>query len=99
MLQQQGATVLEMPALTITAPSSWQDLDNAIANVASFDWLILTSANGVNYFLERLEISGKDLRTLAGIKIAVVGKKTASVLRPIFFPCKTGNVIVSQTPN
>lgn len=91
LLQQRGATVLEMPALTITAPSSWQDLDNAIANVASFNWLILTSANGVNHFLERLKTSGKDLRTLAGIKIAVVGKKTASVLQkyhlqPDFIP-------------
>ena len=91
MLQQHGATVLEMPALEITAPSSWQDLDNAIALLASFDWLILTSANGVNYFLSRLKTLGKDIRTLARIKIAVVGKKTADVLQeynlqPDFIP-------------
>ena len=91
LLQNQGAIVLEMPALEITAPSSWQDLDNAIANVASFDWLILTSANGVNYFLSRLKTLGRDIRTLAGIKIAVVGKKTADVLQeynlqPDFIP-------------
>lgn len=91
LLQQQGATVLEMPALTITEPSSWHDLDNAIALLASFNWLILTSANGVNYFLSRLKILGKDIRTLAGIKIAVVGKKTAAVLQeynlqPDFIP-------------
>ena len=81
LLQKQGAIVLEMPALTITEPSSWQDLDKAIANLASFDWLILTSANGVNYFLSRLKALGKDIRTLARIKIAVVGKKTAAVLQ------------------
>ena len=91
LLQQQGATVLEMPALTITEPSSWHDLDNAIANLGSFDWLILTSANGVNYFLSRLKALGKDIRTLARIKIAVVGKKTAAVLQeynlqPDFIP-------------
>jgi uroporphyrinogen III methyltransferase/synthase len=91
LLQKQGATVLEMPALTITAPSNWNDLDNAIALLASFDWLILTSANGVNYFLSRLKALGEDIRTLARIKIAVVGKKTAAVLQeynlqPDFIP-------------
>ena len=91
LLQQQGATVLEMPALEIVAPSSWQDLDRAFSELSSFDWLILTSANGVNYFFERLKALGKDSRALAGIKIAVVGKKTASVLQqynlqPDFIP-------------
>lgn len=81
LLQQQGANILEMPALEITPPSSWADLDRAIANLASFNWLILTSANGVNYFFDRLETQGKDTRTLAGIKIAVVGKKTAATLK------------------
>ena len=91
LLQQQGATVIEMPALTITPPSSWQDLDRAIAQIREFNWLILTSANGVHYFFERLETLGKDARILAGIKIAVVGKKTAAVLKekhlqPDFIP-------------
>lgn len=91
LLQQKGANILEMPALEIMPPSSWADLDKAIANLASFDWLILTSANGVNYFCDRLANQGKDARTLAGIKIAVVGKKTAASLQqknlqPDFIP-------------
>ncbi|ACK70974.1 uroporphyrin-III C-methyltransferase [Gloeothece citriformis PCC 7424] len=81
LLQQQGATVIEMPALEITPPSSWEKLDQAIANLGEFDWLILTSANGVNYFFERLGDRGKDARSLAGVKIAVVGKKTAETLK------------------
>ena len=91
LLEQQGANILEMPALEITPPSSWADLDREIANLVSFDWLILTSANGVNYFCDRLTTQGKDGRTLAGIKIAVVGKKTAATLQqknlqPDFIP-------------
>ncbi|MGF1540925.1 MAG: uroporphyrinogen-III C-methyltransferase [Pleurocapsa sp.] len=91
LLQQQGATVIEMPALVITPPSSWQDLDKAIAKIGEFNWLILTSANGVNYFLERLTTLGYGTRSLSGIKIAVVGKKTADVLqqkhlKPDFIP-------------
>lgn len=81
LLQQQGATVLEMPALEICPPSQWEGLDRSINALKSFDWLILTSANGVEYFFERLRRLGKDSRELAGIKIAVVGKKTAAVLQ------------------
>jgi uroporphyrinogen III methyltransferase / synthase len=81
LLQQQGATVVEMPALEIGAPSSWAKLDGAIAHLSQFDWLILTSTNGVDYFFERLGVVGKDARALAGIKIAVVGQKTAASLQ------------------
>lgn len=90
-LQQQGSRVIEMPALVIGPPSTWEPLDSAIAQLSTFHWLILTSTNAVDYFFERLEASGKDARSLFGIKIAVVGKKTAESLRshslqPDFIP-------------
>jgi uroporphyrinogen-III synthase len=77
-----GADAIEMPTLEITAPSTWEALDNAISQISSFDWLILTSSNGADYFFERLMVQGKDVRALAGIKIAVVGEKTAQSLKP-----------------
>jgi uroporphyrinogen III methyltransferase/synthase len=91
LLQDQGATVLEMPAIELGPPSSWEALDQAIAQLHQFDWLILTSVNGVEYFFERLKVQGKDARALAGVKIAVVGKKTATSLQqqglqPDFIP-------------
>jgi len=91
LLASVGAKVVEMPALVITPPTSWENLDRAIANLSSFDWLILTSANAVEYFCDRLFNKGKDTRSLAGIKIAVVGKKTAASLqkyglKPDFIP-------------
>ncbi|MEB3343191.1 uroporphyrinogen-III C-methyltransferase [Okeania sp.] len=91
LLKKQGSKVIEMPALVITSPSSWHDLDMAINNINSFDWLILTSTNGVEYFFARLTEKGKDTRALAGVKIAVVGKKTAESLQtfgltPDFIP-------------
>lgn len=46
----------------------------------SFNWLIFTSANGVYSFVYNLEKSGLDIRCLAGIRIATIGKKTAGVL-------------------
>ena len=91
LLKHEGATVVEMPALAITPPSSWTDLDKAIADISTFDWLILTSANAVNYFCDRLNALSYDARVLGGIKIAVVGHKTADVLKtrqlnPDFIP-------------
>ncbi|MBE9200614.1 MULTISPECIES: uroporphyrinogen-III C-methyltransferase [unclassified Nodularia (in: cyanobacteria)] len=80
-LTASGATVIEMPTLEIVPPSSWEPLDQAIADLADFDWLILTSSNGVEYFFERLIAQGKDIRGLAGVKIAVVGEKTAQSLK------------------
>ncbi|MFN6514703.1 MAG: uroporphyrinogen-III C-methyltransferase [Nostoc sp. CreGUA01] len=90
-LMALGATVIEMPTLEICPPSSWEDLDRAIANLSNFDWLILTSTNGVDYFFARLIAQGKDSRALAGVKIAVVGEKTAQCLKqyslqPDFIP-------------
>lgn len=91
LLHQQGATVLEMPAIEITPPSSWEMLDQAIADLEQFDWLILTSANGVNFFFERLQTLNRTISALQQIKIAVVGQKTAATLarydlQPDFVP-------------
>ena len=86
-----GATAISMPTLEIVPPSSWADLDGSIDELDRFDWLILTSANGVEAFFDRLFFAGKDARHLAHLKIAVVGKKTARSLqehglKPDFIP-------------
>lgn len=83
--------MLEMPAIEITPPSSWEMLDRAIADLKQFDWLILTSANGVEFFFERLAALGCSLQSLQHLKIAVVGQKTAATLarhnlQPDFIP-------------
>ena len=80
MLVDRGANPIDFPALEIRAPQTWEPVDRAIADLSTFDWLILTSANAVNYFLDRLLQQGKDFRALSDLKIAVVGKKTNAVL-------------------
>lgn len=86
-----GARAIELPALEIGPPTSWEPLDRAIAVIETYDWLILTSANGVEALRDRLAIAGRDVRALATVKIAVVGQKTADALqqcglRPDFIP-------------
>ncbi|MBI1880707.1 MAG: uroporphyrinogen-III synthase [Chloroflexi bacterium] len=46
-----------------------------------YDWLVLTSANGVVAFWERLEYAGLDARSLAAVRIAAIGPATAAALR------------------
>jgi uroporphyrinogen III methyltransferase/synthase len=80
LLLAEGAQVVEMPTLAILPPSSWFALDDAIAKIDTYDWLILTSANAVDSFWQRLRDRGQDARALHQLKIAVVGRKTADVL-------------------
>ncbi len=90
-LRSLGAIVVEMPTLEIGPPSSWQILDQAIANLATFNWLVFTSTNGIDYFFARLNSLNQNAQSLTGVKIAVVGDKTAQSLQerglqPDFIP-------------
>ncbi len=80
-LENLGAEVLEFPTIKITAPSdNFKNLDVAISNIKNFDWIIFTSANGVEKFFERLKIFKLDARALSNSKIAVIGSATAEKL-------------------
>ena len=54
-LRKLGATVLEIPFIEIRKPQSFKLLDAALKNLAQYDWLILTSANGVEAMWERMD--------------------------------------------
>ncbi|MFN7135477.1 MAG: uroporphyrinogen-III synthase, partial [Myxococcales bacterium] len=80
-LEELGAEVIEAPTIAIAPPESYAPLDHAIATLHEWDWLVLTSANGVEHFLRRLAACGRDARALAGIRIATVGSATSQTLR------------------
>jgi uroporphyrinogen III methyltransferase/synthase len=69
-----------MPAIQIVPPDDLQPLRDAIAEVASFDWIIFTSANGVAAFFDALHEAGLDSRALAGSKLCTIGPVTAETL-------------------
>lgn len=75
-----GAEVIEAPTIDIAEPESWESVDHAIRRVAGFDWLVLTSANGVSALADRLDGLRLDARHLAGPRIAVIGQATADAL-------------------
>ena len=73
-----GAEVIEIPTIEIRPPASWEPLDTAIGRLEEFNYLLVTSANGVRYFLERLSASGRDIRALKGLMIGAIGPATAA---------------------
>ncbi len=77
-LAERGAVPIEIPTIEIKDPDSWALLDDAIHRLETFDYLLLTSVNGVRKFLSRLEACGKDVRDLKGIEIGVIGPATAA---------------------
>ncbi len=79
-LEQLGAQCYLQPAIEILPPNDWTNVDRAIAALKDFDWLVFSSANGVEYFLDRLLAQGHDMRSLAQLKIAAVGAATADAV-------------------
>ncbi len=73
-----GAEVIEIPTIAIRPPDSWEPLDSAIRRLEEFHYLLVTSANGVNHFLARLEAAGRDSRALKGLTIGAIGPATAA---------------------
>lgn len=76
-----GAQPVLLPTIEIGPPADWEPVDAAIAGLDEYQWLVFTSANGVNYFLNRLWETGYDARKLARLKIATIGPSTAEALQ------------------
>jgi uroporphyrinogen-III synthase len=87
LLERAGATVLDLPALVVGPPDHWGPLDDALAELEDFHWLVFSSSNGVDAVERRLERIGSSLagrpRTL---RLAAVGRKTAQRLQELGAP-------------
>ena len=79
-LRALGAQVTEFPTIEIVAPDSYTAIDAALARTASFDWVIFTSATGVERMLERMKTRGIDQLALGGAKLGAIGPATAARL-------------------
>lgn len=85
-LRAHGATVIACPVIEIGPPASWAALDRALAELATYDWLVFTSRNGVAFFLQRLRELGGSLTQLAHLQIGAVGPATAAHLAQAGLP-------------
>ncbi len=80
VLETLGAEVLLAPTVEVRAITDSGPLDVAIDRLDDYDWLVFTSANGVRFFLQRLDERGRDLRALGRLKLAAIGPTTAEAL-------------------
>jgi len=75
-LKAQGAEVIEIPFIEIRPPRSYKAFDAALNRIAKYDWLVLTSVNGVHALagrMKQLRIAPASLRHL---QIAAIGPAT-----------------------
>ncbi|NUR56394.1 MAG: uroporphyrinogen-III C-methyltransferase [Acidobacteria bacterium] len=79
MLEERGAEAILAPTIRLAPPEDLEALDRACAEAGSYDWIVFTSANGVEHFMRRLLANG-DIRDLKGPRICTIGPVTAQQL-------------------
>ena len=79
-LRALGAEVFEIPFIEIRKPRSYKPLDAALNNLRDYDWLILTSVNGVEAVGQRLKALRIDKKALQHLKVAAIGPATQAAI-------------------
>ena len=81
-LRALGADPVELPVIALATPIDSVPLDRAIENLTRYDWLIFTSVNGVRFFINRLDQSRRDLRSLKA-RICAIGPATRKAIEDL----------------
>ncbi|MGB0372425.1 MAG: uroporphyrinogen-III C-methyltransferase [Opitutales bacterium] len=81
-LESLGAEVLEIPMIQTEPAILKQDLTEVFAEIATYEWIVFTSPNGVRYFFELFLRAFKDIRSFGGMRVACIGEATAKELEP-----------------
>ncbi len=79
-LKELGANAIEFPTIRIVQHSDSQEIKSFFERIENFSYLVFTSVNGVEGFIEAILKCGSDLRALAGKKIICIGPATAEAL-------------------
>ena len=82
-LNALGAEVIEIPAIEILPPASFEPLDTALRNLRQYQWLIVTSANTVRSINDRLTALDLQPNAFSHLKIAAIGSATAHALQEV----------------
>lgn len=77
LLRDQGADIIELPFISVESKFDPQRVSEVFAGIAVYEWIIFTSANGVQHFFELFYKAFNDIRCLGPMRIAAVGAATA----------------------
>ena len=80
-LRMLGADVYELPTIRIEPPERVVEFGELVRGASQYDWLIFTSANGVDAFFEVFYRRYNDLRSIGNVKIAAIGPATAQRIK------------------
>lgn len=83
LIRQAGGEPVELPTIRIRQPDDWSEVDRAIRALASFDWVVFTSTNGVKLWMMRMAELGAGRELLKGVKLAAIGPATARELEKV----------------
>lgn len=75
-LKKLGAEIIEIPFIEIHKPRSYKPLDSALKAIADYDWLVLTSVNGVEALCARMQHLRISPKHFQRVKIAAIGPAT-----------------------
>lgn len=76
-LRDRGAEPLVIPAIEIADPPDPNALSEAVERLASYDWVLCTSANGVSRLFAAIQQRGRDARAFGAARVGAIGPKTA----------------------
>ena len=80
-LRALGADVLELPTIRIEPPSDLRAFAELVQDAHAYDWIVFTSASGVNAFFDLFYKLFDDAREIGGVRIAAIGPATAQRVR------------------
>ncbi len=79
-LSDLGAEVVSSPVVRVTDAGDWTELDAALGEIATYDWIVFSSAHGADSFMRRLFRRGLDGRDLSGVKLVALGSAAQEAL-------------------
>jgi len=79
-LRHLGAEVIEIPFIEIHKPKSFKSLDAALKNLSTYDWLVLTSVNGVEAMWNRMEKLRLRTKGPRNLRVATIGPATKKAI-------------------
>lgn len=82
-LESLGAAVTAVPTIRIDDPPDPGPLERAASGLSSYDWIVLTSANGVRRLAAAVERTTGSLDTFRRARIAVIGPATGDAVREL----------------
>ena len=84
-LRALGAQVVELPTIRIETPTDLREFAELVQDAHIYDWIVFTSANGVEAFFEIFFKLYDDAREIGGARIAAIGPATAQRVKDFHF--------------